>query len=67
MKSNSWKKEYLVVIFNDYDNTWSGVTIPCTFMQCIRFVRAKGWSESKSVRIVTLSEFADLPQREVTV
>jgi hypothetical protein len=66
MKSNAWKKDQLVVLFNDYDNTWRAVTIPCTFMQCVRFARAKGWSDSKSVRIVSLGEFAALPQREVT-
>ena len=65
MKSTSWKKDYLVVIFYDYDNTWKEITIPSTFMQCIRFVRSKGWTDSKSVRIVTLAEFAKLPQREV--
>jgi hypothetical protein len=66
MKSNSWKKDYLVVIFNDYNNTWRDVTIPCTFMQAIRFVRSKGWADSKDVRIVSMAEFATLPQHEVT-
>lgn len=66
MKSTSWKKDYLVVLFSDYDNTWRDVTVPCTFMQAIRFARAKGWSDSKSVRIVSLAEFAALPQSEVT-
>jgi len=66
MKSNSWKKDSLVILFNDYDNTWRDVTIPCTFMQAIRFVRAKGWSDSRHVRIVSLAEFANLPQHKVT-
>jgi hypothetical protein len=66
MKSTSWKKDYLVVLFSDYDNTWRDVTIPCTFMQAMRFVRAKGWADSKSVRIVSQAEFAALSQREVT-
>jgi len=61
MKSTAWKKDYLVVIHSDYDNTWRDLTIPCTFMQAIRFVRAKGWTDSKNVRIVTLSEWAKLP------
>ena len=61
MKSTAWKKEYMVVIHSDYDNTWRDLTIPCTLMQAIRFVRAKGWIDSKSVRIVTLSEWATLP------
>lgn len=66
MKSTSWKKDQLVVIFNEYDNAWKDVTVPCTLMQAIRFVRAKGWTDSKSVRIVSLAEFAALNQREVT-
>ena len=60
MKSTSWKKDYLVVLFNDYDNTWGDVTIPCTFMQAIRFVRAKGWTDSKSVRIVSIETYKTL-------
>jgi hypothetical protein len=67
MKSTSWKKDYLVVLFSDYDNTWRDVTVPCTFMQAIRFARAKGWRlDGETVRLVTLTEFAALPQREVT-
>jgi hypothetical protein len=67
MKSTSWKKDYLVVLFSDYDNTWRNVTVPCTFMQAIRFARAKGWRlDGETVRLVTLTEFAALPQREVT-
>jgi len=61
MKSNSWKKDYLIVLFSDYDNTWQKVTIPCTFMQAIRFARAKGWRiDSQNVRLVTLTEFATM-------
>ena len=61
MKSTAWKKDYVVVMHSDYDNTWRDLTIACTFMQAIRFVRAKGWTDSKNVRIVTLSEWAKLP------
>ena len=32
MKNTAWKKDYLIVIHNDYDNTWREVTIPCTFL-----------------------------------
>ena len=67
MKSTAWKKDYLIVIHNDYDNTWRGVTKPCTFLQAIRFARAKGWRlDGETVRLVTLTEFANLLQREVT-
>ena len=65
MKNNSWKKDYLIVLFEDYDNTWRDVTAPCTFMQAIRFARAKGWRiDDKRVRLVTLTEFATLNQKE---
>jgi len=66
MKNTAWKKDYLVVLFSDYDNTWRDVTVPCTFKQAVRFVCAKGWSNSKNVRVVSLAEFAALPQSEVT-
>ena len=67
MKNNSWKKDYLIVLLSDYDNTWHKVTIPCTFMQAIRFARAKGWRiDSQNVRLVTLTEFATMQKREVT-
>jgi hypothetical protein len=67
MKSTAWKKDYLIVLFSDYDNTWRDVTIPCTFMQAIRFARAKGWRiDSNNVRLVSLTEFATMPQKKVT-
>ena len=43
MKSRSWKKEYVVTTFYDYDQTWQVRTIPLTLLQAIRFVTAKGW------------------------
>ena len=66
MKSKSWKKDYLVVLFDEYGNTWRDVTVPCTLLQAARFVAAKGWSNSKSVRVVSLAEFAALSKSEVT-
>lgn len=67
MKSTAWKKDYLIVLFSDYDNTWQDVTVPCTFMQAIRFARAKGWRiDSKNVRLVTLTEFATISKSEAT-
>lgn len=68
MKSTAWKKDYLVVMFSDYNNTWSERTIPCTFLQAVRFVQARHWNnamEKDAVRIVTLAEFAALPKDEV--
>ncbi len=67
MKNTAWKKDYLVVLHSDYDDTWHHVTVPCTFMQAIRFARAKGWRiDDKRVRLVTLTEFATLNQKEQT-
>ena len=67
MKSTSWKKDYLVVIFDDYDNTWRDITIPCTFMQAVKFVKAKGWLNSKNVRIASLTEFLTLSQNKADI
>lgn len=63
MKNNSWKKDYLVVIHSDYDNTWSNRTIPLTLMQAIKYARVKGLMhgiEKGTVKIVTTAEFSTL-------
>ena len=68
MKNNSWKKDYLVIIHSDYDNTWRDMTNPCTFKQAIHFVchkRFKPSMDKGTIRIVTLAEFATLPQSQV--
>ena len=65
MKSTSWKKDYVVVMHSDYDNTWSVKTIPLTLKQAVQFVYAKRWNLSLdrgTVRIVTMAELATLPQ-----
>jgi len=64
MKSNSWKKDVVVVMHSDYDNTWSVKTIPLTLKQAVQFVYAKRWNLSLdrgTVRIVSLDELAKLP------
>jgi hypothetical protein len=70
MKSTAWRKDYLVVRLNDYDNTWRELTIPCTFMQAIRFVRARNLALALSkniVQIVTLTQWETQFNKEVTV
>jgi hypothetical protein len=65
----AWTKDYLVVMFSDYDGTWREVTVPCTFMQAIRFVRAKHWNDAMkrgNVMIVTKTEFAEMPKSKET-
>lgn len=65
MKSTSWKKDYVVVMHSDYDNTWSVKTIPLTLKQAVQFVYAKRWNlalDKGTVRIVTMDELAKLPQ-----
>ena len=69
MKNTAWKKDYLVVIHSDYDDTWRDMTNPCTFKQAIHFVCHKRFVSAMdrgAIRIVTLSEFATLPKSEVT-
>jgi len=64
MKSNSWKKDCVVVMHSDYDNTWDVKTIPLTLKQAVQFVYAKRWNlalDKGAVRIVTLAELANLP------
>ena len=61
MKSNSWKKEWLVISLSDYDNTWSELTIPLTFKQASAFIhnaRYLSRLEKGLVKLVTVSEFA---------
>jgi hypothetical protein len=68
MKSNSWKKEWLVISHSDYDNTWSELTIPLTFKQASAFIhnaRYLNRLEKGLVKLVTVIEFASL-QKKVT-
>ena len=63
MKSKSWKKEWLVIKHEDYDNTWSAMTIPLTSNQAVRFVVDGGYLHRHikgSIKIVTLTEFANM-------
>ena len=63
MKSTSWKKDYVVVKYSDYDNTWSVKTIPLTIKQAVQFVYAKRWNlamDKGTVRIVTIAELQAL-------
>ena len=68
MKNNSWKKDYLVVIYSEYNDTWTDITIPCTFLQAIRFAHAtpmrhRALNEGRA-KIVTRAEFATLNKTE---
>lgn len=61
MKSTSWKKEWLVIAHSDYDNTWSALTIPCTFKQASAFInnaRYLSRLEKGLVKLVTVTDFA---------
>ena len=61
--TTSWTKNNVVILHNDYDNTWTVKTIPLTFMQAIRFVRAKHWNSAMDkgvVKIVTLDQLETL-------
>ena len=48
---------------NDYDDTWTDRTIPCTFLQAVRFISSNNWNHYEvkgSVRIVTLQNLRPL-------
>jgi len=62
MKSK-WQKNWIVVMHDDYNNTWMDKTRPLTLLQAVRFVIAKHWTQSVSkgtVRIVSLAEWSNL-------
>jgi hypothetical protein len=61
MKSTSWKKEWLVIAHSDYDNSWSALTIPCTFKQASAFINNALYLnrlEKGLVKLVTVTDFA---------
>jgi len=61
MKSNSWKKEWVVISQSDYDNTWSELTIPLTFKQASDFINHGRYTTRMNkglIAMVTLDEFA---------
>jgi hypothetical protein len=61
MSTNSnRRKNYVVALYHDYDDTWQEVTKPLTLTQAIRFVSAMGWTVGDTVKIVTLTESATL-------
>jgi hypothetical protein len=69
MKNTAWRKDYLVIIHSDYDNTWRDMTNPCTFKQAIHFICHKRFKPSMdrgTIRIVTLKEFETFPQSKAT-
>ena len=58
MKSNNWKKENVVIMHSDYDDSWSVKTIPLTYLQAVKFVVAKHWENAMNqgeVKIVNIS------------
>jgi len=59
MKSNAWKKDFVVIMYSDYDHTWIEKTIPLTYLQAVRFIYVLHWDhalENGIVKIVTLTE-----------
>jgi hypothetical protein len=50
------KRDYVVALFHDYDNTWRDVTKPLTLKQAIEFLRIKRWKVGKTVQIVHLAD-----------
>jgi hypothetical protein len=61
--TTAWTKENVVVMHDDYSNTWIVKTIPLTYLQAVRFVMAKKWNHALNkgtVKIVTLDQFNNL-------
>ena len=64
--TTSLTKENVVILHNDYDNTWTVKTVPLTYLQAIKFVTAQHWNNAMNkgvVRIVTLSQLNELSVR----
>ena len=65
MKSKSWKKEYIVINYSDYDNTWSILTIPLTVKQAYNFLvvgRYLSRFDKDLIKIVTLTEWEKMQE-----
>jgi hypothetical protein len=63
MKNPAWKKEHIVIMHSEYDDTWQVKTVPCTFLQAIRFIRSKHWLAGLNaghVQIVTVDQLNNL-------
>lgn len=63
MKNNAWQKKWLVVMHEDYNDTWTNKTKPLTYLQAIRFVFANNWDRAMNngiVRIVSIDELSTL-------
>jgi hypothetical protein len=61
--TTAWTKENVVVMLDDYNNTWTVKTIPVTYLQAVRFVMAKKWNralDKGTVKIVTLDQLNNL-------
>jgi hypothetical protein len=54
---NGRKKDQVVMLFDDFDNTWKIKTVPVTLNMAIRFIKAQGWSlNSEKVKIETIQK-----------
>ena len=70
MTSKSWTKEWIVVMHDDYDDTWIQKTILCTMSQAFRFIRANHWNQAldtKVVQVVSLDQLKTLNKGKVCI
>ena len=61
--TTAWTKENLVIMLDDFNNTWIVKTKPLTYLQAVRFVFANRWNNAMdkgTVKIVTLNQFNSL-------
>jgi hypothetical protein len=59
MTSKAWAKNSVVMLLDDYDNSWVTKTVPVTYGQAIDFINAKRWNnalEKGEVRIVDIAQ-----------
>ena len=70
MKSKSWEKKWVVVLYNNYDDTWIQKTILCTMSQAFRFIRAKHWGhalDTKVVQVVSIDQLKTLNEGKLCI
>jgi|APGre2960657373_1045057.scaffolds.fasta_scaffold12722_7 hypothetical protein len=63
MKRTAWKKDYIVILKSDYDNTWAIRTKNLTYGQAVKYVLATHLDNAMlkgTAKIVTLNEFAEM-------
>jgi len=67
MKSTSWKKEWVVMSHNDYDNTWYEYTKPLTLKQARSFINSPRYINrylNGNMAMITLGKITELRAKQ---